>query len=296
MNNMWKTVILLILTLVVAPALAYFLDQPPSKEQWNMIHLLGIICLSNIILCFVVSTITQNYSQVDKLWSIMPIVYCWVTAWQAQWESRIVVMSVLVTIWGLRLSYNFYRRGGYQWKIWEGEEDYRWSVLRQRQEFQSPIRWMMFNLFFISIYQMVLILLFTLPIVKSIGGRPLNIWDVVLIVCFLFFVVLQTIADQQQWNFQLKKLSNPDTTKGFIDTGLWKIVRHPNYTAEQGIWITFYLLSIVATGIWVNWSIIGCILLVILFKGSSDFSESISESKYPEYKDYKKTTPRFLPF
>jgi len=58
----------------------------------------------------------------------------------------------------------------------------------------------------------------------------------------------------------------------------------------------FYLFSVVATGVWMNATIAGCLLLVILFKGSSDFSEKISADKYPEYKEYQKKVPRFLPF
>ena len=73
-------------------------------------------------------------------------------------------------------------------------------------------------------------------------------------------------------------------------------MRHPNYSAEQGIWICFYLFSVVATGEWINWSIIGCVLLVILFDNSSKFSESISASKYPAYKIYQKQVPKFIPF
>ena len=38
------------------------------------------------------------------------------------------------------------------------------------------------------------------------------------------------------------------------------------------------------------------LLLIILFKGSSDFSEEISANKYPEYKDYQRSVPRFIPF
>jgi steroid 5-alpha reductase family enzyme len=34
---------------------------------------------------------------------------------------------------------------------------------------------------------------------------------------------------------------------------------------------------------------------VILFKGSADFSEEISASKYPAYKDYQKRVGKFLP-
>jgi steroid 5-alpha reductase family enzyme len=60
--------------------------------------------------------------------------------------------------------------------------------------------------------------------------------------------------------------------------------------------VVFYLFSVVATGEWINWSVAGCILLIILFKGSSDFSEDLSAKKYPEYKDYQKRVPRFIPF
>jgi len=84
--------------------------------------------------------------------------------------------------------------------------------------------------------------------------------------------------------------------KGFIDTGLWGVVRHPNYAAEQAIWIVFYFFSVAATGRWINWSVMGAILLVLLFLGSSNFSESISSGKYPEYVEYKRHIPRFIPF
>ena len=65
---------------------------------------------------------------------------------------------------------------------------------------------------------------------------------------------------------------------------------------EQLIWIVFYFFSVLATGDWINWSIAGCILLVILFKGSSDFSENISAEKYADYKEYQRKVPRFIPF
>jgi steroid 5-alpha reductase family enzyme len=72
-------------------------------------------------------------------------------------------------------------------------------------------------------------------------------------------------------------------------------MRHPNYFAEQAIWVVFYLFSVAATGEWLNWTIVGAVLLVILFKGSSDFSEEISAKKYPKYADYQKRVGRFLP-
>jgi steroid 5-alpha reductase family enzyme len=81
-----------------------------------------------------------------------------------------------------------------------------------------------------------------------------------------------------------------------VHSGLWGLVRHPNYTAELAIWIVFYFFSVTATGTWLNWSVMGAILLVLLFWGSSSLSESISKGKYPDYAEYQKRVSRFLPF
>jgi len=120
----------------------------------------------------------------------------------------------------------------------------------------------------------------------------------------IFFIIYETLADIQQWNFQQKKHAmlkagqelTGDYKKGFLDKGLWAYSRHPNYFAEQATWVCFYLFSIAASGQWLNWSITGCLLLVVLFQGSSSFSEEISAGKYTEYSDYQKKVPRFLPF
>ncbi|MDA9774236.1 DUF1295 domain-containing protein [Saprospiraceae bacterium] len=300
---MWKIALLLVLTLIVVPIVTYRFDVPLTELQTTALWSVGMIYLVSALLCYVVSTITKNYSQVDKLWSINPVIYAWVVCYYSAWEDRIVLMAILVTIWGIRLTYNFSRRNGYSWKFWEGEEDYRWAILQARPEFQAAWKWSIFNLLFISLYQMGLILLFTLPILKSMNGVPLEITDYVLAAIFLGFVLYETIADQQQWTFQNEKhrliaagTPLPDKyKKGFVGEGLWALSRHPNYAAEQAIWIVFYLFSVVATGVWINWTIAGCLLLLILFKSSSDFSEGISEGKYPEYKDYQKKVGRFLP-
>lgn len=300
---MWKTVLALLVTIIVIPFVAFKFDDPLTLLQSTVLTRLTIIYLVAALLCFVVSTISNNYSQVDKLWSTIPLAYVWVVAWESGFEARIVLMAILVSAWGLRLSYNFSRRGGYSLRFWEGEEDYRWAVLRAKPEFAARWRWILFNFLFISLYQMGLILLMTLPAVRSMGGDPLGFVDGILAVLLLAFIVIETVADQQQWNYHKKKQElkkkggniHEKYAKGFTHTGLWKVVRHPNYAAEQAIWITFYFFSVAATGQWINWSVMGAILLVLLFWGSSNFSESISSAKYPEYAAYKKQVPRFVP-
>ncbi len=302
---MIKTIIILILTLIIVPIVSFYFGEPLTELQtqilWNSVY----ICIGVAMTCFIVSELTRNNSQVDKIWSVVPIVYAWYIAYAGGMTERLILMAVLVSIWGIRLTYNFSRRGAYTWKFWSGEEDYRWQVLREKPELKGRTRWFFFNLFFISIYQNGLILLFTLPILLAVGEEPspLGWLDYVASAAFIFFVIIETIADQQQWNYQQEKYRRkkagealtPYYEKGFTHTGLWKIMRHPNYMGEQAVWICFYFLGVAATGQWFNWSVAGCLLLVILFQGSSDFSEGISSEKYPDYKEYKKKTGRFIP-
>ena len=300
---MWKTILALIVTIIVIPILAFTLDEPLTNVQEGILLKLLVVYLVAAGLCFLVSTISRNYSQVDKLWSLIPIAYVWMVAVHSGMEPRLILMALLVSAWGFRLSYNFSRRGGYSWKFWTGEEDYRWAVLRAKPELAAKWRWVVFNLVFISYYQMGLILLFTLPAVRSMNGLPLGWADYFLAAVLILLIVMETVADQQQWNYHKEKKKAqaaggeiPEKfRKGFVHTGLWGLMRHPNYAAELAIWIVFYFFSVAATGKWLNWSIMGAILLVLLFWGSSSFSESISAGKYPEYKAYKKKVPRFIP-
>jgi len=301
---MWKTVLALLVTIIVIPVLAFTLDEPLTDLQHGMLIKLLIVYLAAAILCFVVSSISGNYSQVDKLWSTIPIAYVWIVAFEASLEPRLILMAVLVTLWGLRLTYNFSRKGGFSWKFWTGVEDYRWSILMEKPELKAKWRWMAFNLFFISLYQMGLILLMTLPAVRSMNGSPLGWADYLIAAILLAVILIETIADQQQWNYQKEKQKaiaaggeiEEKYRKGFVETGLWRFSRHPNFAAEQAVWIVFYFFSVVATGNWLNWSVMGAILLVLLFWGSSTFTESITAGKYPEYAEYQKRVPRFLPF
>ena len=304
---MIRTIIILIATLIVLPLVVFRLDPHPiSPEQWHMIEVSGLIALGTALACFALAEITGNCSQVDKLWSIMPMIYTWYFAYASDWSPRVVLMMICATVWGVRLTYNFSRRGAYRLRFWEGEEDYRWEVLRQNPLFKGkPVNWKLFNLFFISIYQNALIWLFCLPPVMAFAGssKALGVWDYLLAAVIVVLIIIETIADQQQWNYQNEKhrrirageTVDGEYATGFIRTGLWSYVRHPNYAAEQAIWVVFYLFSIAATGYYINWSMAGCLLLLVLFQGSADFSEGISLSKYPAYADHIKRVPRFIP-
>ena len=300
-----STAIILGLTLLVVPLMTYWFGTPLNDSEWSLIKKLMMITGGVILYCFVVGEITKNNSQVDKLWSLIPIVYAIVITDHGDYNQRLIWMTGLVTFWGVRLTNNFAMKGAYSWKFWDGEEDYRWVILREKAEFKPGWKWTLFNLFFISTYQNILILMFTLPMVVALQNNhiPIGTWDYVIAILMGAFILFELAADVQQWQFQSTKwklikegkpLPEP-YAKGFLDSGLWSLSRHPNYFAEQSIWVCFYLFSVAASGQWINWSIAGCLLLILLFQGSAQFSEEISASKYPEYKNYQARVPKFIP-
>ena len=101
---------LLLLSLVVCPILYFKLGPALNALQLETLKTIGVIAGCSAFLCFVLGEITRNNSQVDKIWSILPFVYCWVIAVKGGMHPRLVVMAVLATLWGIRLTFNFARK------------------------------------------------------------------------------------------------------------------------------------------------------------------------------------------
>ena len=261
-----------------------------------MSPLLVVIVLAAVVcaFCWVASLISHDNSWVDRLWSIVPVAYVWVFAITAGLSDiRLDVMAGLVTLWGARLTFNFARKGGYT-----GHEDYRWPVLRARM---STRQFAIFNLLFIVIYQNTILVLITLPAFTAFEHRtPFGALDVILAVVFLALLAGETVADQQQWQFHLAKAATVaaggEPQPRFLQHGLFRFSRHPNFFFEQAQWWTLFLFGAVAAGSVLQWTVLGAALLTLLFVGSTRFTESITLSKYPEYADYQATTSAVIPW
>ena len=192
------------------------------------------VCIVFAVYCLVWSIIGKNCSKVDQLWSITPVVYAWlIYAWPSSHHAghnmRLLVVSLLITLWGGRLTYNFWRRGGYGNFITH-EEDYRWPILRRW--FNNPIVFFVFNVIFIASYQNLLLYLIAMPLCTvSKGSVHMNGLDWLCALIIVSLIVVETIADQQHWNFHQRKYSVPltkrskhddnDIKEGFFQSGLW---------------------------------------------------------------------------
>jgi steroid 5-alpha reductase family enzyme len=244
---------------------------------------------------------TGDYSWVDRLWSLVPILYAWLYALKEGAGSAPMVAALLVSLWGARLTFNFARRGGYS-----GTEDYRWSALRSR--IPSPLLWQAFNAAFICAFQLGLVTLFVSPLGMLVSGAEIGPLAIAVpgLLC-LGFIAFETEADREQWEFQSRKAERlalpaadrpPDeeAERGFRSSGLFRLSRHPAYFGEIGFWWSFYLVCALGSGRILDWRASGAALLTGLFALSVGFTESLSASKYPAYRDYQERSSAVLPW
>ena len=255
-----------------------------AKLYFSQLEAAAFLCVSYMVYTAVKAVVTDNYSQVDMCWNFTPIFYSFHLS---HWTARGFIMFALVAAWGLRLAYNFYRKGGYS-----GGEDYRWEEIKKI--IGNPILWQLFNFFFNSILENTLLILVCLPLYYE-NQEPLSFRDYLLTLITALLLVLEAVADQQQWDFQTekaRKIKNGEKPKiGFLTTGLFRYSRHPNFFAEVSFWWCLYFFTYS-----LNISIIGTVWYILQFHASTDFTEKLSASKYPEYKDYQRTTSRIIPW
>jgi len=279
-------------------------------ETWAVavaITLLIAVLIFSLSITFREHDGSPNTGIVDQVWSVTPWlsaigIHCTtITESNIYGNERTLLMAILSTSWGLRLTWNFWRKGGYS-----GGEDYRWAEVKK---WNSPWQMEIFNLVFICWYQMLLLLSIagSTLIAAQNSTVPLGTNDYIVAAVFVILLVGETIADIQQFNFQTEKYRlkrsgekmAPIYAKGFIESGLWSLSRHPNYFCEVHIWWAFYFFGVCTTGELVNWTILGPVLLNLLFAApgaSLDVTEMLTSRKYKDFPEYQKKVARFYPF
>lgn len=156
------------------------------------------------VFIFLLSTCTGNYSQVDRWWTIGPVLYATFFVYTAPYENlppQTLPLLVLIWIWGIRLSIHSWRRGYFNPSF----EDHRW---REVKSWFPPALWHVFNFGFISFFQCFLLLFLVSPIYASVSQPPQDSlsWKQILILFLADFSLFgEMVADEQHYHFQTYK-------------------------------------------------------------------------------------------
>ena len=142
----------------------------------------------------------------------------------------------------------------------------------------------------------VLYLLMTCPIYfrLKLGASELDLPAIVGLVLMVVGIGMEALADKQKSDAKKK---NPGR---FVDTGLYRFVRCPNYLGELLLWIGVFVSGF---GYMTGWqwipAILGLMLIFyVMLSGARrlELRQNASYSNDPEYQQYVTTVPIILPF
>lgn len=125
----------------------------------------------------------------------------------------------------------------------------------------------------------------TLPLFSLTGG-----------LLFLTGLIIETVSDSQKFRYR-----NDSKNKGhWVDQGLWKYSRHPNYFGEILLWWGLFVVVIPSLSSWTWLTLLGplSITLLLLFVSGIPLLEKSASKKYgekPGFKQYLQNSRLLLP-
>ena len=126
------------------------------------------------------------------------------------------------------------------------------------------------------------------------NGKGTDAWVITGVIIMAIGLVTETSADVQ------KSLAKKERPGRFVDTGLYKIVRCPNYMGEMTFWTGVFLTGIGSNaGVW-QWIAVltGYLGIIYVMFGGARRLEIRQDREYkddPEYWPYKNKTPIMIP-
>lgn len=223
-----------------------------------------------------------NVNIVDSLWSLFflaaSLVYIGVAT-----ETTVIswILLVLVATWAMRLSIHLSLRNAHK------SEDHRYAAMRER----NP-RFAKHSLVTVFGLQAVLAWLISAPIAAALlAPASFGMLHLFALLLFLTGFYFEAVADWQLAKFR----SNPENRGKVLDTGVWRLSRHPNYFGEACIWWSFYLFALAAGHAWTLFSPLLMTFLLLRVSGVSLLEKDIEERR-PGYARYVETTSAFFPW
>lgn len=199
-------------------------------------------------------------------------------------DMRAIVIAAMVTIWTVRLgSFLFIRIHAM------GGSDSRFEKIKQ-----SPPRFL--AAWTLQALWVILTSSAAIVAITADNPQPIGIFFWTGAAIWLIGIGWEAVADAQKSRFK----ANPENSGKFINTGLWKWSRHPNYFGEITLWTGILVMAIpVLSGL--SWlaviSPVFVYLLLTRISGINLQNEQASErwGDNPAYQEYRKNTPALFP-
>lgn len=200
--------------------------------MWTELFILLGVALGINMAMFVAAYRYQTDTLTDISYAVTFVVLALYGLLANDLASTKVVGTVMVSVWALRLgSFLLYR-------IRKTRTDSRFDEIRG--SFKKFLQFWVLQGLSVWVILLPMLLLF------NNKSAPLGILSYAAIFIWAFGLTVEAVADLQKYRFA----SNPAHKGQWIDEGIWKYSRHPNYFGEITVWVGVYLftLSSLSTG------------------------------------------------
>lgn len=241
--------------------------------------------LAVFFVLWLISLKVRDASIVDMVWGAGFVLIAWIAYFLGDGApARKLLMTGMVTLWGLRLSAYLV------WRNWGKGEDYRYQAMRKEQGDRFPISslWRVFGL------QAFIMWLVSFPAqAAQMAPQPSNLGllDFVGLGVFAIGIFFEAVGDAQLARFK----GNPANAGKVMDRGLWRYTRHPNYFGDFMVWWGIYFVALSTISAW--WTFFGPALMSFFLMRVSGVPmlERSLRAKRPDYEAYIQRTSAFFP-
>ena len=248
-------------------------------------------CIPFIIhwIVFIPSMINQTEHYFDLMGSISYVMTCvvslYLVALSTDLSLRSIIIASLITIWAIRLGSFLFLR------VKREGRDNRFNVMK------TKFWWFLFTWTLGGLWVFVTM---CAGLAAITSGKNVDLFshplDIIGLSLWVVGFVTEVIADNQKSRFR----SNPENANNFINEGLWKRSRHPNYFGEITLWLGITLMALpVLVGLQLITLISPIFVYILLTKISGvSMQEARAKKKWKdneEYNDYLQNTPMLIP-
>ena len=254
-------------------------------EYTNPIVLSLLISLGIQTFFFIFAASFKTDKVTDLSYGLSFVAIAWVMLLTRSGDISLHEAAVvtLVTLWGIRLS------GYLLIRVLKTGRDKRYDTMRN-DLLKFGRFWLLQGL---SVWAI------SLPAVYMLSrGRDyeVSLFIVIGVLVWLFGIAFETVADVQLYNFRFKK----DNKGLWIDEGVWRYSRHPNYFGEITLWWGLFICGLdVYSG--VGWLAVAGPLTItglLLFGSGIPILEKANDARWGTdraYQQYKQETSILIP-
>lgn len=234
---------------------------------------------------FVIASLRRDNSLADVAWGGGFILVAFLSAGiGVGWVARTVLVTALITLWGLRLAIHITVRG-----LGKGE-DFRYAEWRERWG-----RWLLPRAYvqvFLLQGAVLLVIASSVILVNLRSDAGLSWLDAVGGGIWIAGFLIESVADWQLHRFT----SDPANRGKVMDRGLWYYSRHPNYFGEIVMWWGVWVIALSVSYGWAT--VVSPLLITWLLTRVSGVPmlEAKLRRSIPGYEAYAKRTNALIPW